>query len=101
MRIPDVIYDYWEFILGAILLVAFFPTAPSALANMNLAIWWIVVLCFVHELDNTRRKIKNGKAYWMMELTPKKRRRFSTDALAWMVFSVAVVGFFAWLVVFA
>ena len=101
MKMPNVLCNYWEFVLCAVLLVVFLPTTPSALAGLNWAIWWMLVLVVVNEINHTKQKVKKAKAYWMLELPSKNRRRFSIDQIAYLVFTVSVIVFFAWLVVFA
>lgn len=115
MRIPNVIYNYWDYgIIGMLILLAF-PTTVTFLHNLNLAFWWIIVLCFVNELNGRKQAIKKSETYYMMDLALRKRRRprginervgqwimsMSIDQIAYVVFTVSVIVFFVWLVVFA
>ena len=101
MRIPNVIYNYWDYgIIGTLLLFTY-PIGHGLLYNLNVAFWWIIVLCFVSELNGRKQAIKRMKTYYMMNIRPKKKRRLSIDQMAYIVFTVSVIVFFVWLVVFA
>lgn len=103
MKIPNVIRNYWDYgIVGVLLLLSYpIPNSLAMLYNLNLAFWCIITLCIISEVNGRRQAIKKATAYYMLDLSPKKQRRLSIDQMAYVVFTVAVIVFFAWLVVFA
>ena len=104
MRIPIVIHHYWDYGIVGVLLLFAFPIGGHGmlLYDLNVALWYIFALCFVSEVNGRRQTIKRMKTYYMLPLkNHKKKRRLSIDQMAYVVFTVAVIVFFSWLVVFA
>lgn len=101
MKIPNVISNYWDYGIVGVLLLFAFPIGYGLLYELNVALWYIFALCFVNEVNGRRQAIKRAKTSWMLPIRPKKKRRLSIDQMAYIVFTIAVIVFFSWLVVFA
>lgn len=98
--IPNFIYNNWDYMMLTATIL-YFPLIPTGmLYNLQISLWGIFVLLIINE---THRYHRNRYVLDKVIVynRPKKRKQLSITIKAWILFTLTIITFYTWLVIYA